>query len=86
MGQFILGSCRSKKSALTETQHKIIKKIEQNMYLPGSLEFLPKVGMDKCGRLLADKKDLQTEANQQKVFKEYCDYFLDLENCSQYYD
>ena len=51
MGQFILGSCRSKKSSLTETQHKIIKRIEQNMYLPGSLDFLPRVGMDKFGRL-----------------------------------
>ena len=52
MGQFLLSSCRSKKSALTETQHKVIKKIELNMYLPGSLEFLDKVGMDKFGRLL----------------------------------
>lgn len=58
MGQFILGSCRSKKSSLTETQHKIIKRIEQNMYLPGSLDFLPRVGMDKFGRLQEGKKDL----------------------------
>lgn len=71
---------------MTETEHKLFKKIEQNMYLPGSLDFLGKVGMDKCGRLIADKKDLYKEDNQKKVFKEYCDYYLDLENCSQYYD
>ena len=63
MGQFLLGSCSTKKTALTETQHKIIKKIEQNMYLPGSLDFLDKVGMDKFGRLIADKKDLQDVKN-----------------------
>lgn len=56
------------------------------MYLPGSLDYLPKVGMDKCGRLVADKKELQDKANLDKMFKEYCNFFLDIENCSQYYD
>ena len=58
---------------------KIIKKLEQNMYLPGSLEYLEKVGMDKYGRLNPDKKDLHTESNKTAIFKEYCQYYLDLE-------
>ena len=56
------------------------------MYLPGSLDFLEKVGMDKFGRLKADQKDLQDVKNQKAVFKEYCSYYLDLDNSSQYFD
>ena len=48
------------------------------MYLPGSLEYLPLVGMDKFGRIQPTKKDLQEDANIEKVFKKYCDYYLDL--------
>jgi hypothetical protein len=56
------------------------------MYLPHSLEFLEKVGMDKFGRIIETKKELYNKENQQKVFQEYCEYFLDLDNASQYYD
>ena len=56
------------------------------MYLPGSLEYLEKVGMDKYGRINPDKKDLHTETNKTAIFKEYCQYYLDLEQSSQYYD
>ena len=42
------------------------------------------VCMDKFGRLVADKKDLQDVKNQKAVFKEYCSYFLDLDNSNQY--
>ena len=52
------------------------------MYLPGSLEYLPLIGMDKFGRLQENKKDLQADSNLNKVFKQYCDYYLDLENSS----
>lgn len=56
------------------------------MYLPGSLDYLPLVGMDKFGRLQDKKTDLQADSNLQKVFKQYCEYYLDLENSSQYID
>lgn len=56
------------------------------MYLPGSLEYLPQVGMDKFGRIQQNKKDLQDDANLNKVFKQYCNYYLDLENSSTYFD
>lgn len=56
------------------------------MYLPGSLEYLPMVGMDKFGRIQDAKKDLQDDDNLAKVFKQYCDYYLDLQNCAQYFD
>ena len=79
MGQFLLSSWSSKQTNWSETHYKIIKKLEQNMYLPGSLEYLEKVGMDKYGRINPDKKDLHTETNKTAIFKEYCQYYLDLE-------
>lgn len=56
------------------------------MYLPGSFEFLPRIGMEKTGKLNKELDSLHTEENMQKCFDEYCDYYLDLENAALNYD
>ena len=62
------------------------KMVETEIYLPGSLEYLDFVGMDRTGCLLDDEVSVrnQRDINLQKVFDEYCEEFLDLTNSDQY--
>ena len=86
MGNFVLATCRNKKAAINDTQRYRTRKLEQEMYLPGSFEFLPKIGMEKTGKLNKELEALHTEENLQNCFKEYCNYYLDLENAESNYD
>ena len=60
--------------------------IETEIYLPNSLNFLEQVGMDRFGQLLGDELSVRNQRpiNLQKVFDDYCDEYLDVNNSDQY--
>ena len=87
---FIMGTyfckIRSSKQPGEIKMEKEDKMIEKEIYLPGSLEYLDLVGMDRLGCLLSDEESVRNQRpiNLQKVFDDYCDEFLDLNNSDQY--
>ena len=60
--------------------------IETEIYLPGSLDYLEQVGMDRTGQFLSDDLSVRNQRpiNLQKVFDDYCDEYLDVNNSDQY--
>ena len=53
----ILNLCRSKKVRMMEMEDAETRTLESQIYLPGSLEYLAKVGLDKRGKII-DKKSM----------------------------
>ena len=86
MGNFVFGACRGKrKQARSEFQDEYEeKRIESEIYLPGSLDYLERLGMDRFGRIKDKNSDLLDAQNMQAVFDDYCDNMLDLDNAQNY--
>ena len=52
--------------------------------MPGSLEYLARVGLDKRGKVIDKKSPMLRLDHQQAVFGQYCERYLDLEHSAKY--
>ena len=84
MGNKLLGcKLRDDLQESLETKKKE-KYLEDQIYLPGSLDFLERVGLDRCGRITDKDSTLLRQKNIQSVFDDYCEQYLDLDNSEKY--
>ena len=58
--------------------------LENEIYLPGSLDYLERVGLDRCGRIVDKDSNMLRQKNIQSVFDDYCEQYLDLDNSEKY--
>ena len=54
----ILNLCRNRKKQLIAEEDETSSKIEHDIYLPGSLNYLKQVGLDRHGKIIDKKSPL----------------------------
>lgn len=89
MGNNLLRACgKRRRESPVFDENDYEKSTVAAVYLPGSLEYLEHVGMDRVGRIIKvedeKKPKLHTEQNIKNVFDEYCRNYFDLNNLSNY--
>lgn len=76
--------CRSKRIV-----NKALFDIEKEIYMEGCLKYLDYVGMDQDGVIKKDNMHAtknRSKVNLEKIFNQYCEEFLDLENVKDFKD